>query len=124
LDGKSMSEYDKLNLPDPYGDECWTCGFALMPDRANCYGIAIEPNGHRVLVCAVCFQVMAIMNKEYLHKGDWTGEKPMGGPFTEMWLVTPVKKKVVRWKVLDHEPWLEKIVSEPVACVQKDGQSQ
>jgi hypothetical protein len=105
-----MSEYDKLELPNPYGDECWTCGHSLMPYNAKCYGIAVEPNNHRVLVCSVCFQVMCIMNKEYLHKGDWEGEKPMGGPYKEMWLISPEKKQVTRYKVLDHKPWLEKIV--------------
>lgn len=105
----TITKYDELQLSNPYGDECWTCGRSLMPRNANCYGIAIEPDGKRVLVCSVCFQVMCIMNKEYLHKGDWLGEKPMGGPYKEMWLVSPDKKKVARYKVLDHRPWLEKM---------------
>lgn len=103
--------YESLNLPSPWGLECDTCGFSLMPDRAKCYGIAIEPSGNRVLVCAICFQVMTIMNREYLHKGDWLGEKPMGGPYGKMMLVDPCQKRVSVWKVLDHEPWLEQIQS-------------
>ena len=101
--------YESLNLPNPYTVECATCGFSLMPHKAHCFGIAVEPNGNRVLVCAVCFQVMCIMNREALHKGDWLGEKPMGGPYKEMMLVDPEKKRVSIWKVLDYEPWLEQI---------------
>ena len=104
--------FDELNLPNPWGRECDTCGFSLMPHEAKCYGVAVEskPDGERIFVCAVCFQVMTVMNREYLHKGDWLGEKPMGGPYREMMLVDPDKKRVSIWKVLDHEPWLEQTV--------------
>lgn len=103
--------YDELNLGSPYGRECDTCGFSLMPNNAKCYGIAVEPNGERVSVCVVCFQVMVTMNREALHVGDWLGEKPMGGPFTQMILVDPFRKRLSIWNVLDHEPWLEQTQS-------------
>jgi hypothetical protein len=96
-----------LGLPQPLG-ECWTCGFSLLPHQAKCYGVAEEPDGTFVPVCAVCFQVMTIMNRELLHEGDWLGEKPMGGPYIKMYLVG-LDGRVAIWKVLDHEPWLEQI---------------
>ena len=91
-----------------FSDECWVCGFSLIPPNAKCYGVAEEPNGQLVPVCGICLQVMVTMNRPYLHVGDNLGEKPMGGPYVKMYLVG-LDGRVAIWRVLDHEPWLEQI---------------
>lgn len=111
--------YDSLNLRNPWGDECDTCGFSLMPHESKCFGVAVEPDGKRVYVCSTCFQVMMLMNREYLHKGDWLGEKPMGGPYVQMILADPNRKRLSIWKVLDHDPWIEQVQSVKKESVQK-----
>jgi len=110
-----MSEYktaQELGLPWPPRGDCWTCGFSLMPFEAKCYGVGelVEPahTGETFIpVCSTCFTVMVTMNKDYLYKGSYTGEKPMGGPYKRMYLVDRGGLRVAIWEVIGHEPWLK-----------------
>ena len=111
-----MSEYktaQELGLPWPPRGECDTCGFSLMPHSAKCYGVAeliecsgVFPDGF-VSVCSTCFTVMVTMNKDYLYRGSYTGEKPMGGPYKRMYLVDRSGLRVAIWEVIGHKPWLK-----------------
>ncbi len=106
-----------------FSGECWTCGFSLIPHNAKCYGVAEEPDGTKVPVCSTCFQIMVSMNREFLHVGDWSEGKPMGGPYTKMYLVG-LDGRVAIWKVLNHDPWLEQIQKLPLKEIQKPSETK
>jgi hypothetical protein len=84
--------------------ECRICGHQTYEGREKCHGFQETPNGELQLICSIYFQVQCTINKDSLH-----GSECNGSPFVRMYLVNPNEpRKVVSYKVLDCEPWLEK----------------
>jgi len=102
-----MSEEERLKTilnRDGLG-ECWICGHETYEGRERCHGFQETPDGELQLICSTCFQVQCTINKDSLHKPDCNGS-----PFVRMYLMDATKpRKVVGYRVLDCEPWLEKI---------------
>lgn len=85
--------------------ECWICGHGTYEGNEKCHGFQETPDGEFQLICSTCFQVQCGINKDALHDPDSNGS-----PFIGMYLIgTSEARKIIGYKVLGHEPWLEKL---------------